>query len=45
VGRESNGTVGRCGGWASPMISVQMEVEAEGVGFLGERFARGKRDS
>ena len=43
-GRESSGTVGRGGGWASPVISVPVEVEAEGVDFLGERFAREKRE-
>jgi hypothetical protein len=40
--RESSGTSDRCGGWALPVISIPVTVESEGVGFLGERFARGK---
>jgi hypothetical protein len=42
-GRKSSNTIGRCGGWALLVISISVEVEAEGVGFLGERFERGKR--
>jgi hypothetical protein len=39
VGEREQQTVGRRGGWASPVITVPVKLEAEGVGLLGERFA------
>jgi hypothetical protein len=43
VGEREQHIVGRIGGWASLEITVPVKLEAKGVGFLGERFAREKR--
>jgi hypothetical protein len=44
-GGERTAALVGCGGcWVLPVISVPVKVKVEGVSFLGERFAREKRE-